>query len=269
MFNTVDTPSDYTASKGRKIEYIVLHYTAGVTLTSTSALSVCKWWNKDPNKASADFVVDDESIWQYNPDIKNNYCWHGGGKKYNYKGGARLYGICKNSNSISIELCSYRDDKNANATAEADGWRITDKTIQNGIELVHKLRTEYNIPAENVITHFDITSKLCPRPFLIKKGDTWTLIDDIMAKFREDTPPENVAYNELSKFFANNSGKVFELIRVIGGGSDSVVAMTSSIDKLFAYDSWQYVFISESGYATLINKMNNTYLLKPSKVIWL
>lgn len=261
LFSSVDTPSDYTASKNRKIEYIVLHYTAGVTCSGTSALSVCKWWNKDPNKASADFVVDDENIWQYNPDIRNNYCWHGGGKKYNYKGGARLYGVCKNSNSISIELCSYRDDKNAKATAEEDGWRINDAVMNNGVKLVQQLRAEYNIPAENVITHFDITGKLCPRPFLVKNGDTWKIIDSVLSKFKEEPKQEDAIANTLKIFETKHKGNVFLLQRNMID-----IAVTTSIESILKYDTWKCAYESDDGYVTLISERNTLYIVKLSTI---
>lgn len=70
----------------RKIEYIVIHYTAGVTSKSGSALSTAKYFEKPETKASADFIIDDENVVQFNPNIRNRYTWHCGGSKLKTKG---------------------------------------------------------------------------------------------------------------------------------------------------------------------------------------
>ena len=98
-----------TAAKGRKIKYIVEHYTAGVTSRQGSARNTASWFSQPKAKASADFIVDDVEIVQFNPDPANRYCWSVGGNNYNNKGG-RLYGVVKSSNSISIEICSTSKD---------------------------------------------------------------------------------------------------------------------------------------------------------------
>lgn len=185
-YSEIEKPLDCSPSKGRKIEYIVLHYTAGIRSTAGSARATCSWWNKDPGQASADFVVDDEEIWQYNLDVSNYYCWHCGSKVYGY-GNAPMFGRAKNSNSIGIEMCSYRDDRNAKATAEAEGWQISDRVIRNTVELVDYLCRKYGISRTNVVTHFDVNGKLCPRPFVTRdaKG-SWSIVDKYMEPFRTD-----------------------------------------------------------------------------------
>ena len=90
-----------TGSKGRKIKYIVEHYTAGVTSKQGSAKNTAAYFSNPSVNASADFIVDDVDIVQYNPDPANRYCWSVGGKKYNNKGG-RLYKTVTSANSISI-----------------------------------------------------------------------------------------------------------------------------------------------------------------------
>lgn len=149
-----------TAKKNREIKYIVIHYTAGITSKVGSALSTAKYFAKETTKASADFIVDDETIVQYSDDIRNRYCWHCGGSKLKTKGGS-LYGKCTNANSIGVEMCS----KNlANKVTDPNdiNWDITVGTFACTIELVANLCKEYNIPIENVIRHYDVTGKKCP-----------------------------------------------------------------------------------------------------------
>ena len=62
-----------TKSSNRPIEYIAIHYTAGGSSKPGSALKVKNVF--ESRKASADFAVDDKKMVQFNPDLKNYYCW--------------------------------------------------------------------------------------------------------------------------------------------------------------------------------------------------
>ena len=154
--NTANT----TELKNRKIKYIVIHYTAGITSRPGTAKSNAKYFAKETTKASADFIIDDENIVQYNPDIKNRYCWHCGGSKYKTKGGS-LYKICTSANSIGIEMCSTNSAKKVTNPNDAN-WYFTDAVIDNCVELTKKLMKEYDIKPDHVIRHYDINGKLCP-----------------------------------------------------------------------------------------------------------
>ena len=154
--NTANT----TELKNRKIKYIVIHYTAGITSRPGTAKSNARYFAKETTKASADFIVDDENIVQYNPDIKNRYCWHCGGSKYKTKGGS-LYKVCTSANSIGIEMCSTNSAKKVTNPNDAN-WYFTDAVIDNCIELTKKLMKEYDIKPAHVIRHYDVNGKLCP-----------------------------------------------------------------------------------------------------------
>ena len=155
-FSTVHT----TAKAARAIEYIVIHYTAGVTSKAGSALSLAGYFATRPDDVSADFTVDDGAVVQYNPDIRNRYTWHCGGNKYNTKGGS-LYGICKNSNSIGIEICC-ENSTGKMQDANDKSYSFSGAAVANAAELVKQLMAEYDIPAECVIRHYDVTGKPCP-----------------------------------------------------------------------------------------------------------
>ena len=90
-----------TKSVNRPITYLAIHYTAGGSSKKGSALNVKKVF--ESRKASADFCVDDETMVQFNPDMKNYYTWSVGDKKYPNSKGASLYGKATNKNTISIE----------------------------------------------------------------------------------------------------------------------------------------------------------------------
>lgn len=134
-----------------QIKYICIHYTAN---DGDHDESNGNYFHNNVVKASAHYFVDSDSITQSVPD--NYVAWSVGGSKYascSKTGGGKYYGICNNTNSISIELCD--DVKNGII-------RPSQKTIDNAIAFTKELMKKYNISAENVIRHFDVVGKLCP-----------------------------------------------------------------------------------------------------------
>lgn len=156
QFSTVNT----TPLKNRKIEYIVIHYTAGTSSAPGKAAATAAYFAKATPKRSADFVVDDSNVVQVNPDPANRYSWHCGGSKQATSGG-QYYSKCTNKNSLGIEICSNNAMGKMTA-ANDDNWYFTDDAVLLAQELVKKLMAEYGIPPENVIRHYDVTGKLCP-----------------------------------------------------------------------------------------------------------
>jgi N-acetylmuramoyl-L-alanine amidase CwlA len=131
----------------------VLHYTAGVSSKRGSATNIAKFFGGGKAGGSADFIVDDETIVQYNPDIKNRYCWAVGGSKYTTMSttqGGKFYGKCTNMNSVSIEMCSSKTNTKSLLASDTD-WYITAKTVANAVELTKYLMKVYNIPLDRVI----------------------------------------------------------------------------------------------------------------------
>ena len=55
-------------------------------------------------------------------------------------------------------MCS-RKDKNGK-------FYIKEETVTNAIELTKFLMEKYDISVENIIRHYDVTGKICPRPFV-------------------------------------------------------------------------------------------------------
>ena len=150
------------AAANRPLQYIVIHYTAGSTSRSGAAVNTADFWATGPYEGSADFVVDDELIVQYNPDLKNRLCWHcGDGKNYYSKGGS-FYGKCSNYNSIGIEICSTNPNYSPNDPANSPKWSFTSVAVDRAVELTKYLMQTYGIDADHVIRHYDVSGKLCP-----------------------------------------------------------------------------------------------------------
>lgn len=166
--NTANT----TSCAKRTPKYLVIHYTAGTKSSSGTAMSIAKYFAKPTTKASADFIVDDANIVQYNPDPTTRYCWAVGGSKYSKPStsvGGKLYGVAKNANCISIELCSSKKNTKSLSATDTD-WYFTDAVLNNGVELAKYLMGLYNIPIENVILHHEVTGKICPNPFCVNQA---------------------------------------------------------------------------------------------------
>lgn len=167
------TSTENTTQKiNRPIQWIVLHYTAGTRSSGGTAKSTANYFARPTTKASADFIVDDEQIVQYNPDPLNYYCWAVGGKQYTSKStslSAKYYGQCTNANSISIEMCSCKTNTSTLNVTDND-WYLTPATISNAIKLTKYLMKLHNIDINHVIMHHMVTGKWCPQPWTKNEG---------------------------------------------------------------------------------------------------
>ena len=152
--------NNISSTPNRTIKYIVVHYTAGTTSRAGSARNTALFFSNYGVNASADFIVDDSTIVQFNPDLKNYSCWHCGDSK-NYNKGGSFYGKCTNFNSIGIEVCST-NNTGTMTQANDTHYSFTDAVVNKTVELVKYLMKTYNIPASNVIRHYDVTGKWCP-----------------------------------------------------------------------------------------------------------
>ena len=128
---------NYSSRKGNSVKYIVLHYTGNKGDTAKN--NVDYFYNGNRG-ASANYFVDDNSIWQLVEEY--NSAWSVGD-------GHGIYGIT-NRNSISIEMC-----------CNSSGV-ITEKTEANALELVKYLMLKYNISISNIVRHYDASRKICP-----------------------------------------------------------------------------------------------------------
>ena len=166
-----------------KIKYIVIHYTANKTDTAKANANYFSPKGSNTRQAGAHYFVDKTSVYQTVDDLKIAYAV--GGTRYtNYKetGGARLYGVVNNTNSISIEMCS-------------DNGMIAEATVSNVVELTKKLMDKYKIPLANVIRHFDVNGKPCPgwEGWTGKNSVLWTAFKTRLEKKQVTTPTVNPA----------------------------------------------------------------------------
>ena len=150
-----------TKAPNRTIKYLAIHYTAGGSSAPGRAKGMKADWEK-AKRASADFGVDDRDMVQFNPDLKNYYCWAVGDKKNPYGGGGSLYGIASNRNTISIEICSNLKKGTSPSKPNHEGWYYTEEALNNAVKLAKILMKKYNIDINHVVRHYDISGKTCP-----------------------------------------------------------------------------------------------------------
>lgn len=144
--NKLLTKTNYRKGNGKQNKYIVIHY-VGAT---GGAEDNCKYFQSNYRGASAHYFVGHEGeIFQCVLD--KDVSWHCGASSYKHP-------YCRNTNSIGIEMCCK---KTANGS-----WYFTEETVKATIELTKELMKKYNIPAANVIRHYDVTGKTCPEPYV-------------------------------------------------------------------------------------------------------
>lgn len=159
--NKLLTPHNYTPSNLNRIKYIVIHY-VGAT---GGAKANCEYYASKYIGASAHYYVGFQGeIWQSVED--HNIAWHCGTK------GKYYHSVCRNTNSIGIELCVRNKGSQADTSKD---WYFEDATVAAAIDLTKELMKKYNIPVENVVRHYEITHKICPNPFVYNHTKhTWS-----------------------------------------------------------------------------------------------
>ena len=122
------TTRNRTISSSKKNRYLIIHYVGAVS----SALSNAKYFYNTYRGASANYFVDDISIYQVVED--KDTAWHCGTK-------GKYYSDCRNSNSIGIEMCCYKNNGKLD---------ISEKTVNNTLELAAYICKKYDISIDRV-----------------------------------------------------------------------------------------------------------------------
>ena len=146
--------------KGRNgVSYIVIHYTGN---DGSTAWQNAHYFNTCKVEASAHYFIDNDSVFASVPE--GDTAWSVG-VKY---GNAPLWGICKNNNSINIELCTF-------------GGEIQEGTVNQAVELTKHLMDKYGVPLDNVVRHYDVCAKYCPAPWVGQGDIFWNFFKIMVA----------------------------------------------------------------------------------------
>ena len=137
--------SNYTQGRREGIAYLVVHYTGN---DGDTARANCTYFAGEHRNASAHYFVDEDGAWQSVQD--GDTAWHCGAASYRHP-------ICRNANSIGVELCSRK---------MAGEYGFAALTYANGVALLRQLRAVYQLPKGRVLRHYDVTGKRCPAPLV-------------------------------------------------------------------------------------------------------
>lgn len=150
----LSSSKNYYSYSSRTVKYIVMHYTGN---SSDTAKANATYFNGGSRSASAHYFVDNTSCYQ--SVALNNAAWAVGGTSV-YK-----HADCRNSNSISIEMCC------------SGNYQISETTEINAAHLCAELCRYMGISASQVDTyvlrHWDVWAKSCPANWTGNNNSRW------------------------------------------------------------------------------------------------
>lgn len=148
------TPNPYSRPQTalNEVKGIVIHYTANPGTTAIQNRNYFEGLkDSQSTKASSHFVIGLEGeVVQCIPSTEISYASNE-----------------RNDDTLSIECCH-----------EDETGQFTQETYDSLVQFTAWLCGKFNIPVENVIRHYDVTGKDCPRYF-VSHEDAWE-------KFKED-----------------------------------------------------------------------------------
>lgn len=188
------------ARTNKDINFIVVHYVGALG----DAKANTDYYKSGYVGASADFWVGFAGdIWQGNEyRVRYSYAIGGG---LQGSGPHPYYGIARNSNQVSVEMC-VRKRSTATMNATDRDWYFEKATVESSAELVAFLMKDLDIDIDHVIRHYDVNAKICPNPFVYDNGDTtWAEFKKkVMKYYNGDTKvEEKVVQYRIAKAYKN------------------------------------------------------------------
>lgn len=145
----------YHAPRREPIAWIVVHYT-GTAASGIANARALERPLKSPR--STHYFIDGNMVYHC-VDERTRAAWHVGGVSQEKR--IPVY----NQNSIGVDLCERKQDLITRLAVDKD-WFFTEETEQTAAEIIAILCLRYGIDLDHVVRHYDVTRKLCPRPFV-------------------------------------------------------------------------------------------------------
>ena len=169
-----DTSINRQGLKIKKVKAIVIHWTEAPKQDPKDTID---YWASDVRVGSAHFVISIEGV-IYQAIPTDEQARHAGNSEGEYKEKAtQLFGDGINPNiySIGIEM------EPLNGKGE-----FSQKTIDASVELTAALCKEFGLnPKTDVIRHFDVTGKNCPKYYVDNEEEWNNFIDAVVNKMGE------------------------------------------------------------------------------------
>ena len=166
------TPNEYSRPQLAlsEVNGIVIHYTANPGTTAMQNRNYFEGLAQSgETHASSHFIVGlDGEIVQCIPTSEQSYASN-----------------TRNSDTVSIECC-----------IEDDSGKFNDQTYQSLIELTAFLMGKFHLTTDDVIRHYDITGKNCPK-YYVEHPKAWQqFLDDLNSYIQENGEKVDASYYE-------------------------------------------------------------------------
>lgn len=144
--------TSYQTPRKTRPKWIVLHYTGCEGTAEQICRSMARKKSDSKRCASTNYIIGESGEIIHAVDEARYYAWHCA------TAGIVTYCAANNANSIGIDLCTHRD-----AHGE---WIISGYALRSAAQLIAELCRRYDIKLSNVVRHYDVTRKRCPRPLI-------------------------------------------------------------------------------------------------------
>lgn len=159
FFNDEGKKCSRYGSRGKnQIKYIVVHYT-GSPSANGLAKKLAERMQTSKRSVSTHYFVGEDGIFQVVEE--NRAAWHCGGYSKDNKCD------CCNAIAIGVDLVEHKKNTKSDSVSDSD-WYFSKNVLESGAQFISDLAEKYNIPNDHIIRHFDVTGKVCPRPFVGK-----------------------------------------------------------------------------------------------------
>lgn len=218
MFFLQCNPVRYKKANRKKsdIKYIVVHYTGNNGDTAQNNL---KNASRAGRQASAHYFVDEHEVCQ---SVKvKDIAYHCGTK------GKYRHAYCRNANSIGVEMCSRK-------TLNGD-YYFKPETVNNAARFIAQLMREYDIGIAYVVRHYDVTGKICPRPYI--EGAKWTEFKNLIMKYYIEEVEEMTYYETIAEipFSAGREAVQKAVDRGVIAGTGAGLHLSEDMVRMFVF----------------------------------
>ena len=224
---------NFRRGRTQTVQYIVIHYVGAEGGAEANA----RYYHTSGGiGASAHYFVGHatEGCPVYASVAEGDTAWHCGRADGKY-----VHPLCRNANSVGVELCCRRDG--------AGRWYIEEETRARGQELTRALMKRYGLGAERVLRHYDVTGKRCPEPYvrdpaawadfrrgLVEKPVEEKKMEAAFERMYEQVNPLYTALDQVPEYWREETRSLMEAGALRGDGRRALVIRREALGALIA-----------------------------------